>query len=98
MFSHGTACFQKRVFAIYMTSTKRDKLFKMAQKMQTYDENENHKRSPISNTGIPNEYHRNTKIMGCVLLTSNAMTFYLDFNVAVCGKDFYLQFESSCIR
>lgn len=40
--------------------------------MPTYDENEYHIRSALSNTGIPTEYHRT---MGCVLLMSNAITF-----------------------
>ena len=45
----------------------------MAQKMQSYDETRLLKRSPLSNTGIPTAYHRNPKIMCCVLLTSNAI-------------------------
>ena len=32
--------------------TKRDKIFMMAQKMQTCDENYYHKRSPLSTTGV----------------------------------------------
>ena len=55
-----------------VTWTKRDRLFKMALKMQTDDENEYHIRSALSNTGIPTEHHRT---MGCVLLMSNAITF-----------------------
>ena len=41
--------------------TKRGRLFefKMALKMQTFDENEYHIRSALSTTGIPTEYHRN---------------------------------------
>ena len=55
-----------------VTWTKRGRLFKIALKMPTYDENEYHIRSALSNTGIPTEYHRT---MGCVLLMSNAITF-----------------------
>ena len=50
----------------YLTFLRpRDKLFKMAQKMQTYDE--------MSTTGISTEHHGNPRIMCCVLLTSNAI-------------------------
>ena len=52
--------------------TKRGRLFKMALKMQTFDENEYHIRSALSTTGIPTEYHRT---VFCVLLMSNAITF-----------------------
>ena len=37
--------------------------------------NEYHKRSPLSTTRNPTEYHRDPKIMCCVLLTSNAIKF-----------------------
>ena len=38
---------------------------------------EYHKRLPLSTTGIFTEYHRNSKIMCCVLLTSNAMRGFI---------------------
>ena len=47
------------ICASALNVTKRVKLFKMAQKMHTYDENQYHKRSSLSTTGIPTEYHRN---------------------------------------
>ena len=53
------------MFSLPYASTKRDKLFKMAQKMQNYDE--------MSTTELSNEYHRTAKVMCCVLLTSNAI-------------------------
>ena len=52
----------------------------MAQKMQTYDETRLLKRSPLGNTGIPTEHHRNPKIMCCVLLTLNAITGMTEMN------------------
>ena len=58
-----------RTFVQYLTFLRpRDKLFKMAQKMQTYDE--------MSTTGISTEYHGNPKIMCCVLLTLNAIMIF----------------------
>ena len=38
-------------------------------------QNEYHQTSPLSTTGIPTKYHRNRKIMCCVLLTSNAKVY-----------------------
>ena len=66
----------------------------MAQKMQTYDETRLVKRSALSTTGTPSEYHRNPKIMFCVLLTSNAKTItkYREFFLTLFAKttDFQL--------
>ena len=52
------------------------KLFKMAQKMQMYDETRLLKRSPLSTTAVPTEYQRNPKILCCALLTSNTTIAY----------------------
>ena len=50
--------------------------------MQTYDETRLLKRSPLSTTGTPSEYHRNPKIMCYVLLTSNAIITPPPFNTS----------------
>ena len=63
-----------------MTKITRAKLFKMAPKMQTYNETSLLKRSLLCTTGLPTEYHRNPKIMCCVLLTSNAITGMTEMN------------------
>ena len=52
----------------------------MALKMQTYNETSLLKRSLLCTTGLPTEYHRNPKIIGCVLLTSNAITGMTEMN------------------
>ena len=58
----------------------RAKLFKMVQKMQTYDETSLLKKALLCTTGLPTEYHRNPKIMCCILLTSNAISGMTEMN------------------
>ena len=61
---------------VYLTFLcPQDKIIQDGTENPDVSRNEYHKRSPLSTTRNPTEYHRDPKIMCCVLLTSNAIKF-----------------------
>ena len=75
-------------FTHWHVTSENNKLFMMVQKVQTYNKNQYHKRSPLSTTGIPRllvpqkvtlEHHRNPKIMFCILMSNATNIAFLDW-------------------